>query len=554
MVGRITGLPVYTLDYAGVQILENQRDNSLKSGIHNIIKSPCSRYIIIQMSQSHLMHCYSLEPVFEPKFEVFAFKLFEYTPVNTPANNPAAGVAWFANQGLSVSSVSYQFTPAGNFIYCMHDTTLHKLDTLTGRELYKDQIGDTRFKQLIPLDDNMICGHYLKDYNREEDDIAQVWGLTTEHKLYFKLGRVSESGIEWLDTLEVLADDAWLLPATYGQLFGYETKIACILDRNILYFTHESRISWSVLALPIDILANKFGQGRIVYQHPATDRDTLCPDLKYVYMDKLYGVIMNDMNFQIICIALAGNEAMHLQGLEVLAAGHHFNLPYKEKWDHSEHIRELSFIDEPVVINKPDSLFTKIVNAIKNVVMTGSDIVDREDEDPSESDGAADGYMDIHNDVKQSKIIAIEFTPDMACVFVCYSDGVYVYKAKLTYREVDELVTNMDTRLADLGIDMPPEILTDIACTVAIPEARLAVSDTHKVSCIAEIEVKLAERMRALNNDNETKIEKQSNSDFMKPRSVRDEKLHIVGNLKYSTNPDVNYRTGSCVLDYNTLE
>jgi hypothetical protein len=546
VVGKITDLPTHL-------------NNKLKSGIHKIIKSQCSRYVIIKMSQSHLIHCYSLSPVFEPKFEVFAFKLYEYTPVNTPINTQFAGIAWFANQGPSISKVSYYFTPSGNFLYCMYDSTLHKLETANGREVYKGQVGDTNFKQLIPLDDTMICCQYMKGYNRETgDNNPPVWALATEQKLYFKLGRVLASGIEWLDTLEVLADDLWLLPVTYGQLFSYDTNINCILDRNTLYFTYECRISWAVLALPIDMLANKFGQGYIVYQHPATDRDTLCPVLKYVHMDKLYGVVMNDKNFQIVNLRL-DSPVNEINNLDVLAAGHHFNLPHKEKWDHSAHVREISFIDEPVIVNRVDSLFTKITKTIKNIVMPGSDNIDNQDEDPYniiEVGGFTNEYMGRIHDPKQSKseITDIEFTPDLTCVLVCYSDSVYVYKAKLTYREVDELVTNMDTRLADLGIDMPAEILTDIACTVAVPEASLSVRDRHKVVGAAELEAKLAERMRALNNDPEIKIEKQSTNDFMKPQSVRKEKLPTVGNIEYSTNPDVNYGTGSSSMHYGTLE
>lgn len=540
VVGRITGLPVYKQDYTGMQIPENQRDNSLKSGIHKIIKSPCSRYVIIQMSQSHLIHCYSLEPCFEPKFEMFAFKLFEYSP--------------------SISNVSYCFTPSGNFIYCMYETTLHKLDTLSGRELYKGQIGATKFKQLIPLDDNMICGHYMKEYYRETGDNNPIRHLTTEHKLYFKLGRVSESGIEWLDTLEVLADDPWLLPATHGQLFGYETKITYVLDRNTLYFTHESRISWSVLALPVDKQANKFGQGRMVYQHPATDRDTLCPDLKYFHAGKLYGVIMNDANFQIVNLCYDGDDR-EIHSLEVLAAGYHFNLPHKEKWDHSEPIRELSFIDEPVIVNKPDSLFTKLKKAIINVELGESNTADSRDEVPSEYDiieavGTADRHMDISTNIKQSKIIAVEFTPDMACVLVYYSDVVYIYKAKLTYKEVDELVTNMDTKLADLGINMPPEILTDIACTVAVPEASLSVRDTQKVLGADEFEAKLAERMRALKNDPEIKIDKNPTGDFLEPMKVRKANRRALSNIIFSSNPNVDYGYSQCsnVIHFGTLE
>jgi hypothetical protein len=530
VVGRITDLPTYKQDYTGMQIPENQRDNSLKSGIRKIIKSPCSRYIIIQMSQSHLMHCYSLSPVFEPGFEVFAFKLFEYKPDNT--------------------HVLYQFTPSGNFIYCMHKTTLHKLDTLTGREVYKGQVGDTNFNQLIPLNDTMICGQYMKGYNRKTGDNNPAWTLTTERKLYFKLGRVLASGIEWLDTLEVLADDLWLLPVTYGQVFKDYTKITCILDRNTLYITYESRISWSVLALPIDMLANKFGQGSIVYQLPATDRDTLCPVLKYVHMNKLYGIVMNDKNFQIVSLRL-DSPVNEINNLEVLAAGHHFNLPHKEKWDHSQPTCEIPYIDETVIVNKPDSLITKITKAIINVALGGPNTADSQDEDPNEYDiieagGSTNEYLDRSHDSKQSKskITDIDFTPDLTSVLVCYSDGVYVYKAKLTYREVDELVTNMDTRFADLGIDMPAEILTDIACTVAIPEARLSVRDRHKVHDAVALEAKLAERMRALNNDPEIKIEKQSNDAFMKPMSVRNENIPFIGKMKYSANP------GATLADY----
>lgn len=537
VVGRITGLPVYRQDYTGMQIPENQRDNSLKSDIHKVIKSPCSRYVIIQMSQSRLMHCYSLEPCFEPKFELFAFKLFEYSP--------------------SVSDVSYCFTPDGNFIYCMYETTLHKLETVSGREVYKGQIGDTKLKQLIPLDDNMICGYYMKGYDRETGDNNPSLVLATEQKLYFKLGRVLESGIEWLDTLEMLADDPWLLPATYGQLFGYNTKLTCILDRNTLYFTHEARISWAVLALPIEKQANKFGQGRMIYQHPATDRDTLCPDLKYFHDGKLYGVIMNDANFQIVDLCLDG-DVNDIHSLEVLAAGHHFNLPYKEKWDHSEPICEIPFIDEPVVINKPESLFTKLKKTIINVALGESNTADMQDEDPNEipvSGGSTNECMNRH-DIKQIKIINLEFTPDMACVLVYYSDVVYVYKAKLTYKEVDELVTNMDTRLADLGIDMPAEILTDIACAVAIPEASLSVRDTQKVLGVAEFEAKLAERMRALKNDPEIKIDKNPTGDFLEPMEVRKANRRALSNIIFSSNPNVDYGYSQCsnVIHFGTLE
>jgi len=550
VVGKITDLPTYKPDYTGMQIMENQRDNSLKTGIHKIIKSPCSGYVIIQMSQSHLIHCYSLSPVFEPEFEVFAFKLYEYTPVNTPINTQFAGIAWFANHGPSIWDVSYYFTPSGNFLYCMYNSTLHKLETSSHREVYKGQFGqfgDTNFKQLIPLDDTMICCQYMKNYNRTTGDNNPTWVDATEQKLFFKLGRVSVSGIEWLDTLEVLADDPWMLHASYGQLFSYDTNINCILDRNTLYFTYESRISWSVMALPINLLTNKFGQGYIVYQHPAIDRDILCPVLKFVHMDKLYGVVMNNTNILIVNIRLSDSKSDNLQGLEVLAAGRYFNLPHKEKWDHSQPMCKISFIDEPIATNKLDSLFKK--NALQEPAQDITPFMG------NSGNGYTDEYMSRSQDAETDmRITGIEFTPDLSCVLVYYSDAVYMYKAKLTYKEVDELVTNMDTRLADMGIDMPFDILTDIACTVAVPSASLSVRDRHKVVGAAELEAKLAERMRALNDDPEIKIVKKSTNDFLKPISVRQEKLHTISNVKYSTNPDVNYGTDNNGIHFGTLE
>lgn len=555
IVGRITDLPTYKPDYAGMQIPESQKDNTLESGIYKIVKSPCSRYVIIQMSQSYFMHCYSLHPTFEPDFEVFAFKLYEYKPLNTPNNpinnNPLAGIAWFPNQVPMISNISYQFTPSGNFIYFMYETTLHKLDTLTGCEIYKGQFWNVKFNQLIPLDDTMICGQYMKGYYRAtHDNNPPVWALAeTEQKLYFKLGRVLASGIEWLDTLEVLADDPWLLPATNGQLFrdADKIKIMSVLDRNTLYFTHESQISWSVLALPIDMLANKFGRGYMVYQHPATDRDTLCPVLKYVHVGKLYGVIMNDANFQIVSLCLNSGKVNKINKLEVLAAGHHFNLPYKEKWDHSERIREISFIDDPVVVNKPNQLFKKI-----------TDIDNAPQLEPTQDISPFINIIEYghysHNEIKDT-IKKIDFTPDMYCVFVYYSRIVYVYKAKFTYKEVDAIVNNMDAKLADLGIVMPIEILTDIACTVAVPKAQLSVSDMHKIHNTTELEAKLAERMQELHNDPEIKIEKQSNIDFLIYTSTRSIKLPNVNNIIYNTNSNVNYNnTNSGIMLFGTLE
>ena len=100
VVGKITELPTYISQYPpNLQVAESESQSEhIKSGIYAIIKSPCSRHVLIQMSKTNTVQCYSVTPEFSPKFEVFAYKLFEYEPVAAPVNNPGVAVFGFGQQ------------------------------------------------------------------------------------------------------------------------------------------------------------------------------------------------------------------------------------------------------------------------------------------------------------------------------------------------------------------------------------------------------------------------------------------------------------------------
>ena len=369
VVGKITELPTYTSQYPpNLQVAESESQSEhIKSGIHAIIKSPCSRYVLIQMSKTNTVLCYSVTPEFSPKFEVFAYKLFEYEPVAAPVNNPGVAVFGFGQQGVTSGQITYTFTPSGKFIYCTYENNMIKLDSSTGKVVFTGQFDPTINKgQLIPVTDDMVCHAYTRGYNRDRDTENCVSLEFTEYRLVFQLGHVTTGGCKWLDTLKAYGDDKCLKDATFGQLFKYETKIQCILAGNKLYFTYESRVTWSVLCVPINLATCTLGQGRIVYQHPITDRDMLCPDLKYAKDDKLYGVVMNNSNFQLVCIPINSDREIKL---EVLAAGHYFNLPHKELHDHSAAPHELDYIDnKPIQPQSTQSLFGKIASAFQNLI------------------------------------------------------------------------------------------------------------------------------------------------------------------------------------------
>jgi len=553
VVGKITGLHTYTNQYPpNMQMFDHQKDKRVKSGVYKIIKSQCSGFVLIQMSQTNRVECYSLTPEFGNGFEIFAYKVFEYEPVAGPAYNPGVAAVGMFQGGVAPSGITYSFTPSGKFIYCTYSPNkLIKIETTTGRVIYNGTHDQGERAQLIPVNDDIICLAYKKSYDRNMSADATVLLLATEQRLIFQLGLVGGSNgniCEWLDTYKVLSDDSWILSATFGERFNLNTKLHCILGNGSkLYFTIENRVSWCVACIPILLAELKFGQGQITYQHPMTDRDTLCPALKYDMDGKFYGAVMNNANFQLVCIADGG--------LEVLAAGHHFNLPGRELWDHSAKPHELEYIDIP-----SHGLISKIASTIHSLVTGIGNNQPVEAAEPGLIN--SNEYLDSSHVKSNTQIKTIEFTSDLACVLVSHESDTYVYKAKMSYREVGELVDTMDTTLAGLGIELPVELVSDIACTVAVPSAVLDVKDELRAPMdTAELEYKLAICENDRINDKEAKVKKLSDP-FPHTQNTRQTGtrhtiiIQQINNIQYSTEPDVNYQTmvNNQVNYFGTLE
>lgn len=539
VVGKITGLPTYTDQHSPyLEMFDYQKNTSVKSEIHKIIKSPCSEYVIIQMSESNKVECYSITPEFGQTFEIFTYKLFEYEPVNAPVQ----GVNNFFGQGLHAyaSEINYTFTPSGKFIYCTYDKNLIKLDTLTGQVVYKGEFEHENKGQLIPINDEIVCHVYTRGYNRDNDTEDCVWAFT-EHRLVFQLGSVTDSGCVWLDTLKVRGDDVWIKSATFGQLFDGNTKITCIISDNELHFTYESKITWCIIRIPICLDEHKFGQGRITYQHPMSDRDTLCPILMNHGNDsKLYGVIMNNANFQLV--AIKDTE------LEVLAAGHHFNLPGKISWDHSKPPCEIDYVDSLSNTQKPTSLIDKISGMVQKI-LTNSETEPKNRQNTEPTAYTRDTEYHKGHITDDTQIDHIEFTHDISYVFISYESGTYVYKGKLSYREVGELVDTMDNTLAGLGIDLPVELISDIACTVAEPDARLFVNDVYRVPMNnEELEFKVAVYENDRINDIDAKIKKSINYNNVIPPAINTRStngIHNIQNIQYNNTDSLEYNSNS---------
>jgi hypothetical protein len=338
-------------------------------------------------------------------------------------------------------------------------------------------------------------------------------------------------GCAWLDTLKVSYDDTWIKPATFGQRFGDDTKIKCVLAGNTLHFTLDSRVTWSMVRLPIHLAENKFGQGRITYQHPMTCRDTLCPILAYSKDDNLYGIVMNNANFQLVAI----KDSV----FEVLAAGYHFNLPGRAVWDHSAPPCEIDYVDTVSKTVNPTSLLDKISGMLQSII-SSSEITEPNNgqtTDPTAFTAESNAYLDTSHLKDNTQIDHIEFTLDLSNVFISYKSGTYVYKAKMSYREVGELVDTMDCTLAGLGIELPAELISDIACTVAEPVACLDVKDIFRVPMRKEeLEFKAAVCENDRINDKEAKV-KKANINIPPPENTRTTKPSVKY-IKYNIDPN----------------
>ncbi len=560
VVGKISELPVKTPNAAGHMFAPAGLNppRGPYSDIKKLIKSHCSRYVIFKCTSTAKMICYAVEPTFSPQFEIFAYKLFEYKSESI----------------VGSTSTKYLFTPSSKFIYCCYHvsngntttTNLVKLDSTTGLVVSKGVIDNglrsgRYITVVMPVNDNIICTKHINNYNRDTDIENCILVLATEERIIFKLGRVLADQIEWLDCYKVLGDDTWILPATYGQVFSAASadtkgvKMTCLLADNNIYIPYDSRIGWSILCIPIDIGMGKFGGGQVLYSHPITDRDMLCPELAYVRGDKLYGVVAVNENFQLVSISGVSCPVSSHQ-LELLASGYQFNLPFKEKWDHSKPVKKIDYIDTVVKhsSSSPKSLINKLSSKIYNTIaQVLTPAMTMEDVDDDRSDiwpvVAADDREEHRCDIQ-----SITFTPDLACVCISYKEAsssdanndMYVYKAKLSYQETDVLINTMDTNFLGLGIELPVEIISDIASTVAVPRAKLDVTDTHRVQGgMAELDNKLlARQVMLLGGDKECIIKKEDTEVVKNMISKRIKLIYDkdpIANIKYSTNPNVRY-------------